>query len=112
MQLFFFLIFRMFCCIMQFFEKKCLSFRGKVVFLQPANEGKGGLKRGEFLRKFFESLRPAQEAPPESRREARGGCREKEPRNKEQRRRNRRFREKRNKDNSTTKSLILAQDER
>ena len=77
----------------------------KVVSLQPAKEERGGETR--VLREFFDSLRPAQEEPgrwagrirnrPPVRGASEGGTRETE--NKKQ-------------DNSTTKSLILAQDER
>ena len=80
----------------------------KVVLLHPLNtKGKTGLWKS--LAKFFESLRPAQDL---RRGSAAGIGTFKEGTPKRTSRLNPRFREKQKQDNSTTKSLILAQDER
>ena len=47
---------------MKNFVKKCLPVREKVVLLHPLSEGTRGERRGvSGKRKFFESLRPAQD---------------------------------------------------
>ena len=95
---------------MKNFVKKCLPVRKKVVLLHPLSEGTRGERRGvSGKRKFFESLRPAQDQrrgsaarqgtfKKEHQREHQGGTRDTE--------------KKFEYNNITTKSLILAQDER
>ena len=89
--------------------KKVLANSGKGSTFAPAFGRNEGEQRGEKA-KFFESLRPAQD---QRHCEAARG---KEPFNKGTpigtSRRNPRFRRKFENNNSTTKSLILAQDER
>ena len=91
-------------------SKKDVARNEKSCTFAPAfgrNEGFG--KKGYGKRKFFESLRPAQKH------QRRGsGARDKGPLGNQGQvsRRNPRFRENKKQDNSTTKSLILAQDER
>ena len=89
--------------------KKVLASSGKGSTFAPAFGREAGLNGGETEAKFFESLRPAQDQRGGSRarqgtllkehqREHQGGTRDSE--------------EKFEKNNITTKSLILAQDER
>ena len=95
---------------MKNFVKKCLPVREKVVLLHPLSEGTRGERRGETGAKFFESLRPAQD-------QRRGDAsRGKEPITKEHQIEHqggtRDTEKKFEYNNITTKSLILAQDER
>ena len=82
-----------------------------VVILHPLSPRERVFESGDGGGEFIESLRPAQEEKPGGRREAAGPGREKEHR--EHRCGNPGFRIQNNKNsNTTTKSLILAQDER
>ena len=82
----------------------------KAVLLHPLSEGTRGQARGERKRKFFESLRPAQDRRRGSAARDRNlqGRNTKENIKAEPEIQSRTFK----KSNSTTKSLILAQDER
>ena len=84
-------------CFDEKFLKKVLAGWEKGGTFAPANDGRGARERG-CLRKFFDSLRPAQKKQ--------SGLREQAGRNPRFRRKIIEY------NNTTTKSLILAQDER